>query len=471
MFRVAHLDFRTASFAPGIVYHRAMIEAERKARVSLPPGPKGHLIAGNIREYARDQLGFLTWCAREYGDVVWLRFFHVPVLLLNHPDHIEYVLVRNNRGFVKDRAEKSGLRFLGQGLLTSEGDFWRRQRRLAQPAFHRERIQAYGETMVDSTERMLETWRDCETREMSEEMSRLTLEVVAKTLFGTMPTREREEVGAAITVVLDRFVGGVLFKVPEKIPTPANLRFRRALRRLENVIYAIIRRRRDSGEDTGDLLSMLLAVRDEETGEGMTDQQLRDEVMTILLAGHETTALNLAWTFYQLASYPRVEGKLFAELEEVLGGRAPEAGDLTRLPYADAVIKESLRLYPPAWGFGREALEEFEVGGYRVPAGTQVIFSQWVTHRDERFFEDAAVFRPERWLDGSTKDLHRYAYFPFGGGPRLCIGRSFATLEAVLLLTTIARKFGLRRVGEPVVPRPSLSLRPGGGMRMMLEER
>lgn len=458
-------------FAPGIVYHRTMIEAERKARAPLPPGPKGRLIAGNIREYARDQLGFLTWCAREYGDVVWLRFFHVPVLLLNHPDHIEYVLVRNNRGFVKDRAEKSGLRFLGQGLLTSEGDFWRRQRRLAQPAFHRERIQAYSETMVDSTERMLETWRDGETREMSGEMSRLTLEVVAKTLFGTMSTREREEVGAAITVVLDRFVGGVLFKVPEKIPTPANLRFRRALRRLENVIYAIIRRRRDSGEDTGDLLSMLLAVRDEETGEGMTDRQLRDEVMTILLAGHETTALNLAWTFYLLASCPEAEAKLLAELEDVLGGRAPEAGDLHRLRYADAVIKESLRLYPPAWGFGREALEEFEVGGYRVPAGTQVIFSQWVTHRDERFFEDAAVFRPERWLDGSTKDLPRYAYFPFGGGPRLCIGRSFATLEAVLLLTTIARGFSLRRVGEPVVPRPSLSLRPGGGMRMMLEKR
>ena len=451
----------------------AMIGAQRNtASLPLPPGPKGRPISGNLPEYARDQLGFLTRCAREYGDVVRLRFFNVRLLLLNHPDHIERVLVRDNRNFIKDRGERSGFRFLGEGLLTSEGDFWRRQRRLAQPAFHRERINAYGETMVGCAQRMLKDWRGGEARDVAGEMSRLTLEVVSKTLFGDVPASEREQVGAALAVILDRFTGGILFKVPEKIPTPANLRFRRAVRRLEGVIYGIIERRRRSGEDTADLLSMLLSARDEETGEGMSDKQLRDEVMTILLAGHETTALNLAWTFHLLAEHPEAEAKLLAELGETLGGRTPNVSDLPGLPYAGAVVKESLRLYPPAWGFGREALAGCEIGGYRVPAGTQVVFSQWVTHRDGRFFGRAGEFAPERWLDGSTDGLPTYAYFPFGGGPRLCIGRQFATLEPVLLLATVARRFRLRRAGgPPVVPQPSLTLRPRGGLRMTLEER
>ena len=448
-----------------------MIEAEPNIRLPLPPGPKGRPISGNLPDYARDQLGFLTRCAREYGDVVRLRFFHVPIVLLNHPDHIEHVLVANNRNFIKDRAERSGLRFLGNGLLTSEGEFWRRQRRLAQPAFHRERINAYGRTMVEDTRRMLGTWRGGEVRDLAGEMSRLTMGIVAKTLLGALSDSERETVAAAVAVLLDRFVGGVLFKMPERIPTPANLRFRRAIRRLEGIIYGIIERRRRSGADSGDLLSMLLAARDEETGEGMSDKQLRDEVMTILLAGHETTALNLAWTFYLLAEYPQAEARLLAELKEALGERAPTVADLPNLPYAGAVVKESLRLYPPAWGFGREALSGCEIGGYRISAGTQLIVSQWVTHRDERFFEGADEFVPERWLGGSTDGLPRYAYFPFGGGPRLCIGRQFATLEAILLLATISRAFQLRPAGGPVAPRPSLSLRPAGGMRMVLEER
>ena len=448
-----------------------MIATKRGATLPLPPGPKGRPISGNFPEYVRDQLGYLARCAREYGDVVRLRFFHERVFLLNHPDHIERVLIKDNRNFVKDRAERSGFRFLGEGLLTSEGDFWRRQRRLAQPAFHRERINAYGETMVECADRMLGSWHHGETRDISAEMSRLTLGIVAETLFGSISGSERETVGAALAVILDRFTGGILFKVPERIPTPANLRFRRAVRRLEGVIYGIIERRRRSGEDTGDLLSMLLSARDQETGEGMSDKQLRDEVMTILLAGHETTALNLAWTFYLLAEHPEAEARLLAELKEALGERAPTVADLPNLPYAGAVIKESLRLYPPAWGFGREALSGCEIGGYRIPAGTQLIVSQWVTHRDERFFERAASFLPERWLDGSTDGLPRYAYFPFGGGPRLCIGRQFATLEAILLLATISRAFRLRPVDGPVAPRPSLSLRPAGGMRMVLEER
>jgi len=448
-----------------------VIEAERKIKPPLPPGPKGRPISGNFPEYTRDQLGFLTRCAREYGDMVRLRFFYVGIVLLNHPEHIERVLVGEHRNFIKDRAERSGLRFLGSGLLTSEGDFWRRQRRLAQPAFHHERINAYGETMVEGADRMLETWRGGEVRDVAGEMSRLTLGIVAQTLFGEISVPERETVGAALRVILDRFTGGVLFKVPERIPTPANVRFRRAIRDLEGVIYGILERRRKSGPYFGDLLSMLLAARDEEAGEGMCDKQVRDEVMTILLAGHETTALNLTWTFYLLAENPEAEAKLLAELGTALEHRAPTVADVPRLPYAGAVIKESLRLYPPAWGFGREALSGFGIGGYRVPAGTQLIVSQWVTQRDVRFFERAGEFVPERWLDGSTAGLPKFAYFPFGGGPRMCIGRQFTTLEAILLLARISRSFQLRPTNGPVTPRPSLSLRPAGGMRMVLEER
>ncbi len=442
----------------------------------LPPGPRGNLLTGNLSEYVPDQLGFLTRSAREYGDVVRLRFLNVPLYLLNHPDHVEYVLVKNNRNFIKDRAERSGLRFLGQGLLTSEGDYWRRQRRLAQPAFHRQRISAYGRTMVESAEKMLDaSWRDGETREIQEDMSRLTLEIVSATLFGASVTEKlEEEVGDALGVVMERFTGGILFKVPERIPTPANLRFRRAIRRLEEIIYGIIReRRRSPAGDAGDLLSMLLATRDEGSGEGMTDKQLRDEVLTIFLAGHETTALNLSWTWHLLAGHPAIAEKLHDELRETLGGRAPGMDDIPGLRYADAIVRESMRLYPPVWGFGREALEDCEIGGFHVPRGTQVVVSQWIMHRDERYFEEPETFRPERWLDGSTDGLPKYAYFPFGGGPRLCIGQSFAKMEAVLLLATISQRFELRHAPgrEIVEPLPSLTLRPKNGLRMVLKER
>ncbi len=311
-----------------------------------------------------------------------------------------------------------------------------------------------------------------ERHEVQEDMSRLTLQIVSATLFGASMTDElEEEVGDALGVVMGRFTGGILFKVPERIPTPANLRFRRAVRRLEEIIYGIIRERRGSpGGNTSDLLSMLLAARDEGSGEGMTDRQLRDEVLTIFLASHETTALNLTWTWHLLAGNPQAEEGLHEELRTVLGGRAPTMADLPDLPYANAVIKESTRLYPPAWGFGREALRDCEIGGYRIPKGTQVVMSQWVMHRDERYFEDPEVFRPERWLDGSTDGLPKYAYFPFGGGPRLCIGQSFARMEAVLLLATIAQRFRLRYVPgqEMVKPLPSLTLRPENGLRMVL---
>lgn len=440
----------------------------------LPPGPRGRPLTGNLLDYTRDHLAFLTRCAREYGDVVRLRFVNVPVYLLNHPEHVEYVLVKNNRNFIKSRGERISLGFLGNGLLTSEGSLWRRQRRLAQPAFHRERTSAYGEVMVECTGRMISGWRDGETQEVHRDMMRLTLEIVARTLFGVpLTSAEFEEVGDALTTIAQRFTGrgGVFFQLPEKVPTPGNLRFRRAIRRLDALIYGIIHDRRASGGDAGDLLSMLLAVRDEETGEGMTDRQLRDEAMTVFLAGHETTANALSWTWHLLSRHPEVESRLQEELDEVLAGRPPTADDLPRLRYTDIVVKESMRLYPPAWAFGRETLADCEIGGYHVPSGTQLIMSQWVMHRDPRYYEEPDKFRPERWGDGSTERLPKYAYFPFGGGPRLCIGQSFAKMEAVLLLATVAQQFRLRAApGERIAPQPSITLRPRNGMRMVLEK-
>ena len=425
--------------------------------------------------YARDPLGYLTRCSREYGDIVTLRFPGTLAYLISHPDHVEQVLVKINRNFIKDRYTRMQLSVLGNGLLVNDGDFWRRQRRLAQPAFHRRRVEAYGETMVAFTERLLEGWRDGEVLDVHREMMRLTLEIVAKTLLDADIAGEAEGIGAALGEIMDHFSdqgsGSFLRMLPESVPTPSNLRYRRSVRRLDGIIYSIIDERRRSGADTGDLLSMLLHAEDEDCNR-MDPRQLRDEVMTVVLAGHETTAIALSWTYYLLGRNPEVEAKLAAELEEVLNGRAPTVRDLPELRFADAVIRESMRLSPPAWAVGREALGECEVGGYHVPTKTQMFISQYVVHRDPRFFDDPDAFDPSRWLDGRTENLPHYAYFPFGGGPRLCIGSSFAMMEAVLLLATVSRSFRLEPVTrDPPTPQPSVTLRPRGGIEMKVVEK
>ena len=442
---------------------------------NLPPGPKGRPVVGNLLAYSRDPLGFLIRCSREYGDVVRLGFPGPPAYLISHPEGVEYVLVKNNKNFVKDRYTRMELSILGNGLLVNEGDSWRRQRRLAQPAFHRRRVEAFGETMVSFTERMLDGWRDGETRDVHAKMMHLTLEIVAKTLFDADISREAEGVGRSLNAIMARSSdqGSSLFlrMLPDSLPTPGNLAYRRATRRLDGMVQALVEERRRSGADAGDLLSMLLRAEDED-GEGMSDRQLRDEAMTIILAGHETTAIALSWTWYLLGTHPEAEARLSAELEEVLGGRAPAVEDLPRLRYADAVIKESMRLYPPAWAVGREALSDCEIGGFHVPAGTQLFISQYVVHRDGRFFDGPETFDPDRWLDGRTEGLPQYAYFPFGGGPRLCIGSGFAKMEAALLLATVAQRFRLEPFsGKPPVPQPSITLRPKDGVQARLHER
>lgn len=448
------------------------------ALATIPPSAKGNHLVGNLLDYARDPLGFMTQCSRQYGDVVRLRFPGLPLYLLSHPDHAEYVLVKNNRNFIKSRYFRRELSFLGQGILNSDGELWRRQRRLVQPAFHRQRVNAYGEVMVSHAERMLATWRDGEIRDVHQEMTNLTLGIVAKVLFGA-ETDKAEEIGEVLrwlakhtnrleeqgSAMVMRFLLG-------NFPTPTNLRFRKGIERLDKVIYGLINERRENGKDSGDLLSMLLRFRNEE-GNQISDKQLRDEVMTLLLAGHETTTLALCWTWYLLSQHPEVEAKLLEELEQALGDRAPTVDDLPRLRYAEMVIKESMRLYPPAWGISREAKEECEIGGYHVPGGTQLLIVLWAMHRDPRYFEKPEVFDPARWEHSFAKSVPRYAYLPFGAGPRLCVGSSFAMTEAILLLATIAKGFRFEAVAEQqrVVPQPSTTLRPKGGMRMLVEKR
>jgi len=446
----------------------------RPTGARFPPGPKGSLVLGVMPEFNRDTLAFITRC-REYGDVVRARFFYITCYFLYNPDDIEYVLSTNAKNFIKSMSVRSNFfhRLIGNGLLTSEGDFWRRQRRLAQPAFHRQRISSYGNTMVEYAERMLSLWKAGETRDAHRDMMRLTLEIVAKTLFNADVSGDADRVGRILADIVKPFASQATLKwiVDNRLPTPAHRRFHRLARQIDDIVYRIIEQRRAGGSDEGDLLSMLLQAQDED-GSQMTDKQLRDEVMTLFLAGHETTALTLSWAWYLLARHPEAEAKFHAELDEVLGDRAPTVADLPRLKYAELIAKESMRLYPPAYGVGRQAIDECEIGGYRITSGSQIFAFSWVTHRDPRFFDEPEGFWPDRWTEEFTNRLPKYAYFPFGGGPRGCIGNYFAMMEIILVLATIGRRFKLKLANRrPVEILPAMSLRPRDGIQVVLEHR
>lgn len=439
--------------------------------VHFPPGPSGHFLVGNIPEINRDPLNFFSQCARDYGDVVRWQLGPFPALLINHPDLIEQVLVTQYRNFAKSSVYRRGLRVVGNGLLTSEGDFWHRQHRLVQPAFHTQRIVAYGQLMVAYTNQLLDSWQDGSIRDLHLDMMSLTSQIVSKALFNVDIAGEIEGVQAALNAVMDfnaRMSNQYL--IPTWLPTPSNLRYSRAIQKLDAIVYRIINQHRASGDDTGDLLSMLLQVRDEGDGTGMTNQQVRDEAMTLFLAGHETTANAMTWTWFLLAQHPQVEAKLLEELQTVLGGRTPTVADLRQLRYTEQVVKEAMRLYPPVWGISRVARHDCVLGGYDVKAGTTVFISQWIIHRDSRFFDLPEVFHPDRWADNSIEQLPTFAYFPFGGGQRICIGKAFAMMEAILILATLAQKFRLTlQPNHPVVLQPSLALRPLHGMKMLLK--
>ncbi|HVG18705.1 MAG TPA: cytochrome P450 [Blastocatellia bacterium] len=442
---------------------------------SRPPSPRRKPVVGHLMEFRRDPVGFLLESARVHGDIVYFKFGPKEIFLINHPDYIRDVLVTHNRNFVKSRGLEMAKRFLGEGLLTSEGEFHRRQRRLAQPAFHHKRVNAYAEAMADYAARTGERWRAGETLDMSQEMMRLTLAIVGKTLFDADVESEAKEIGEALTDIMQLF-DRITTPFPwllEKLPLPSNFRFVKAKRRLDATIYRIINERRASGEDRGDLLSMLLLAQDEEgDGGSMTDLQLRDEAMTIFLAGHETTANALTWAWYLISQHPEVEAKLHAEIDSALGGHLPSAEDMAKLRYTEMVFAEAMRLYPPAWTLGRRALEDYRIGEYVVPSDSIILMSQYVMHHDGRYYPDPYKFDPERWTPEARAARPKFSYFPFGGGPRVCIGEQFAWMEGVLLIATIAQRWKMRLAeGQRVETKPMITLRPRYGMRMTLERR
>ena len=443
-------------------------------RAPLPPEHKGNPIFGVMSEFNRDTLGFVTGLQR-YGDVVRARFFYVTAYFYYNPADIEEILVTNAKNFRKAMSLRSNFfhRLVGNGLLTSEGEFWRRQRRLAQPAFHKQRISGYGDVMVAYTDRMLTTWKAGEVRDVHPDMMRLTLEIVVKTLFDADVSKDVDNVGRVLSELVKPFASQATLKwiLDNRLPTSRHRRFHRNVSQIDQIIYRIIAERRETGYDKGDLLSMLLQAHDDD-GSQMTDAQLRDEVMTLFLAGHETTALALSWAWYLLATNPQAEQKFHEEVDRVLGGRLPQTADLLNLPYTELIAKETMRLYPPAYGVGREAIEECEIGGFRVPRKTQVFAFQWATQRDPRFYENPDEFLPERWTPEFTERLPKYAYFPFGGGPRQCIGNYFAMMEIILLMATIGQRFKFALApGAKVGLYPAMSLRPSTGVPVVVTAR
>ena len=442
---------------------------------SHPPGPRRSIPFAGLLAYRRGPLPFFQNLAKQYGDISYFKLGPQEAYFLNHPDFIKDVLITNNQNFMKGLVLQRAKRLLGEGLLTSEGHYHRRQRRLAQPAFHRQRIASYADVMTGYGLRMRERWRDGETRDISEEMMRLTLAIVGKTLFDADVESDAADVGEAMSVVMELFETLTLpfFELLQKLPLPQLRRFDNAKVKLDRIIYRLIDDRRRSGVDRGDLLSMLLLAHDEEGDGGqMSDEQLRDEAMTIFLAGHETTANALTWTWYLLSQHREIEEQLHRELDEVLGSDPPTFADVPRLPYTEKILAESMRLYPPAWAIGRLSTVDCEIGGYAVARRSLLLMSQYVMHRDGRYYQNPLSFDPERWTAEARESRPQFSYFPFGGGPRRCIGEGFAWMEGILLIATIAQEWQMRLVPHhPVALKPVITLRPKHGMKMTLIRR
>ncbi len=447
----------------------------------LAPLFAGHPILGIGPEFQKDAMGTFFRATDACGDVARLRFPLAPYTahVLRHPDAVRHVLVDNAKNYGKQTRGYAKLRHvLGNGLVTSEGDFWKRQRRIANPAFHRERIAHFGDVMVDCAEEMLDGWQariaSGEPFDVSREMMRVTLRVIGLTMLSTdVEGAAASQVGSALDEVLHLTVSRIYDMVswPKWVPTPGNVRFDRAQGQLDAVVNGIIAQRRGQGprEDAGgeDLLDMLMHARDGETGEAMTDAQLHDEAMTMFLAGHETTANALGWTLHLLSLHPDVERRLREEVASVLGGRRPALADMERLPYTDRVIKESMRLFPPVWVTARSVVEDDVVSGYRIPGGSWVFMSQYLTHRDPRFWENPEGFDPDRFLPEAEAARPKHAYFPFAAGPRKCIGEGFAVMEARLILAAIVQRTRLSLVpGFRVELDPTITLRPKSGLWM-----
>jgi len=455
-------------------------ETRRSAGTRKPPGPRSFSPLGSAPAIARDTQAFALDMWQHYGDIVRFRLLFWPAYALYHPDHLKYVLQDNHRNYNKQFPMMKTVRPLfGNGLFTNDGASWLHQRRLMQPSFHHKRLAGFATLMTEATLAMLERWQgtDSQHLDIPVEMMRLTQRIVGLALFNLDLSNEVDTVGRTFMMLLPLLSKYTFVPFPPLwVPTPRNRRLQAGLETLNTVVYRLISERRnratDPGMDTGDLLSMLLAARDEETGEGMSDQQVRDEVMTLLLAGYETTSLALTWTWYLLSQYLEVEQRLHAELETVLGGQTPTVDHLGDLPYTRMVIQETLRLYPPAFGLTRHTIADDEIGGYAIPAQSIIFLTPYYTHRHPMFWEDPEQFDPERFTPERSVGRPRFAYAPFGGGPRQCIGNAFAMMEAQLVLATVAQRYLLRLVpGHPVEPQVLFTVRPRYGLPMMLHPR
>lgn len=446
----------------------------RQTRSGLPPGPRGHWLWGNVAPFQADRLGFMREVARQYGGVVHLRFAYRTVWLVTEPEVIESVLVTQSRQFRKHFGLRINPIVLGNGLLTSEGDFWLRQRRLAQPAFQRPQIALYASTFADHTARMLDRWKPGEHRDVLPEMMALTLGIASKTLFGADADSQAEQVRSALQVIQEEFVRRLMrpIQAPMWLPTAGNRRLKQATNNLDSIIYDFIRQRRASNERREDLLSRLLHARNEGDAASMSDKQLRDECLTIFLAGQETTALALSWAWYLLGQHSEVAARVYAEVDSILGGRTPTMDDLPQLQETEHVLLEAMRLYPPAFVVGREALVDTRVAGYDCPRGTTILMPESVVHRDPRFFENPDEFRPERWRNNFERRLPNCAYFPFGAGPRICIGQLFAMVEMTMVMAMIAQRFQFTlKPGQTVIPGVQFTLRPNPGVPTIITRR
>ncbi len=451
------------------------ISAREWLRAARTPGPRGALrplLAAN-----RDFLGFLSDCHRRYGEVFRFRYAHLPLYVFTDPDAIHEVLVARSGEFIKDWPTRSLRVVMGEGLITSEGAAWKRHRKIAAPAFRRSQIASHAETMVWYARRYVDRLRDGEVRDMHADMMSLTCEIVVRTLFGLEFDRDNDgrRVAEAIGALTDAYSGGgyglLSLLLSNWLPLPRQLS--RTLDELHRMVDGIIAERRarmDAADgDDNDLLGILMRARYDD-GTSLSPEALRGECMTLFLAGHETTALALSFVWWLLGRHPEAMTRVRAEVAEVVGERPVSVADIPRLAYTDAVVRESMRLYPPVWAIGREAVTATEVAGVQVPKGAQLWFAQWLNHRDGRFFPEPERFVPERWLDGLAERLPRFAYYPFGGGPRVCIGNHFSMMEAVLILATIAAEIRVQPLpgSQKLELDPAITLRPRGGIRMRI---
>ncbi|ADB15475.1 cytochrome P450 [Pirellula staleyi DSM 6068] len=436
------------------------------------PGPRGHWLWGCLPDLRRDMLGFFTSCKNEFGDAAYFRVGRRRSMLLSHPDDIERVLVTENKRFQKNFALQFFMRpLLGRGLLLNEGESWLRQRRLIQPAFSRSQIAGYTTSMSDLADRMLSSWQDGQPVDIHRAMMQLTMAIAGKTLLDVEVGERFDEISTCLDDITRDFRRRFAFPIPipHWVPTPGNYRLWRAIGKLDAAIFRMIDERRAGAARGEDFLSLLIDARDEENGQGMSDRQLRDEVVTMFLAGHETTANALSWTFQLLAENPVWQSKIADEVTQVVGKNTPTMLDLPKLQLCERVVREGMRLYPPAYIVGRRSEVDCQIGEHFIPRRTNVLMSQWVVHRDERWYDDPLRFHPDRWTPGMIAELPKYAYFPFGGGPRGCIGREFAMVEATLLLATVLRKFELSLIDRTPVPmNTAVTLRPARAMEMQL---